>query len=162
VQTLRAAGCGTIIAVDLDEGKLDLARRLGADVGLKSDACHVVSEVAQLTGGRGADVAFEVVGIAPTVVLAIETVRKGGSVTLVGNITPKVEMPLQSVVIREITVNGSCASCGEYPACLEMIARGSIDVEALISAVAPLKEGNAWFQRLYRQEPGLMKVILVP
>jgi len=43
-----------------------------------------------------------------------------------------------------------------------MIARGSIDVDALIGATAPLKDGNDWFQRLYNKEPGLMKVILAP
>jgi L-iditol 2-dehydrogenase len=162
VQTLRTAGCGTIIAIDLEQDKLDLTRQLGADVGLKSDACDVAAEVAKLTGGRGADVAFEVVGITPTVTMAVDSVRKGGSLTLVGNLSPQVEMPLQSIVTREITLNGSCASCGEYPACLDMIARGNINVDALISAVAPLKDGNDWFQRLYRKEPGLMKVILTP
>jgi len=162
VQTLRTAGCGTVIAVDLDQNKLDLARQLGADVGLKSGACNVASDVAKLTGGRGADLAFEVVGITPTVTMAAESVRKGGSLTLIGNLSPKVEMPLQSIVTREITLNGSCASCGEYPACLDMIARGSINVDALISATAPLKDGNDWFQRLCNKEPGLMKVILAP
>jgi len=43
-----------------------------------------------------------------------------------------------------------------------MLARKSVDVRPLISAVAPLSEGNAWFQRLYHHEPGLMKVILTP
>jgi len=162
VQALRAHGCGNIIAVDLDQDKLDLAQKLGADIGLKSDACHVPEEVRKLTNDRGADVAFEVVGITPTVTMAVESLRKGGSLTLVGNLSPQVDLALQSVVTRGITLNGSCASCGEYPACLDMMARGSIDVEALISAVAPLAEGNAWFKRLYNKEPGLMKVILVP
>ena len=56
----------------------------------------------------------------------------------------------------------SCASAGEYPACLDMIARGAIDVDALTSAVVPLSEGAAWFQRLHKGGEGLMKVILVP
>ena len=81
---------------------------------------------------------------------------------LVGNLTPQVELPLQAVVTRELTLYGSCASSGEYPACLEMIARGAIDVEALTSAVAPLAEGAEWFQRLRQGEDGLMKVILRP
>jgi L-iditol 2-dehydrogenase len=162
VQALRTRGCGQIIAVDLDQGKLDLALKLGADIGLKSDACDVAEEVRRLTDGRGADVAIEAVGITPTVTLGVECLRKGGVLTLVGNLSPQVELPLQSVVTRGITLNGSCASCGEYPACLDLMARGSIDVNALISAVAPLAEGNAWFQRLYKKEPGLMKVILAP
>jgi len=162
IQALRAAGCGHIIAVDIDQTRLDLARKLGADVGLKSDDCNVPEDVLKLTDNLGADIAFEVVGITPTIKIAVAVLRKGGSLTLVGNLSPTVEWPLQSIVTREISVYGSCISCGEYPACLEMMARGTINVDALISATAPLAEGPAWFKRLYNKEPGLLKVILIP
>jgi L-iditol 2-dehydrogenase len=65
-------------------------------------------------------------------------------------------------VTRELTLNGSCASNGEYPACFDMINRGRVNVDALISAIAPLSEGPGWFQRLHGREPGLMKVVLEP
>jgi L-iditol 2-dehydrogenase len=162
IQALRAAGCGRIIAVDLEPGRLDLARQLGAAETLRCDGDDPLPALLALTGGRGADVVMEAVGIAPTVQLAIAAARKGGKVTLVGNLSPKVELPLQWVVTRELTLNGSCASSGEYPACLDLIARGTIDVDCLTSAVAPLAEGAAWFRRLYDREPGLMKVILEP
>jgi L-iditol 2-dehydrogenase len=162
VQSLRVAGCGCIIAVDLDQDRLDLACELGADVGLESDSDDVVAEVLRRTANRGADVAFEVVGITPTLKLSAQSLRKGGTLTLVGNLSPMAELPLQAVVTRELTLNGSCASRGEYPACLDMIARGAINVDALISAVAPLADGAVWFERLYEREPGLMKVILTP
>lgn len=162
VQALRLAGCGKIIAVDLDEERLNLARRLGADVSLKADGCNVSEEVKHCTGGRGADVAMEVVGTSPTVNSAVACVRKGGALTLVGNLKPSVELPLQTVVTRQLTLYGSCASSGEYPACLELMARGAINTEALISATPPLSEGAIWFRRLYDREPGLMKVILLP
>jgi len=162
IQSLRAAGCGQIIAVDLDPGRLELACKLGADEGMNADSEDVVSKVQERTGGRGADRAFEVVGLSPTLQMAIVCLRKGGSLTMVGNLAPKTEFPLQSVVTRELTLYGSCASGGEYPACMDMIARGAIDVQALTSAVAPLDEGAGWFDRLYGREPGLMKVILQP
>lgn len=152
VQALRAAGCGRIIAVDLDEARLDLARRLGADEGVLPDQLDV----------RDADLAIECVGIPETVSFAIAAVRKGGHVTLVGNVSPKADLALQAVVTRELTLAGSCASCLEYPACLEMLARGAIDVEPLLSALAPLAEGASWFDRLRRRERGLLKVILTP
>jgi len=162
VQALRAAGCGQIIAVDINTQRLELAGKLGADVGINCETDDVVAEVLQRTNDRGADVAFEVVGISATVKTAIATVRKGGSLTLVGNITPEVSLPLQAVVTRELTLNGSCASQGEYPTCLELIARGEVNVDALISATAPLAEGAEWFKRLYNNQEGLMKVILTP
>jgi L-iditol 2-dehydrogenase len=93
---------------------------------------------------------------------AISTVRKGGAVTLVGNVKPIVDLPLQEVVTRQLRLQGSCASNGEYPAAIEPMTEGMIRVDPLIGAVAPLSEGADWFGRLYRREPNLMKVILCP
>jgi len=162
VQALRAAGCGTIIAVDIEQSKLDTALKLGADHGLLAGAVDVPEAVRGLTENHGAALAVEVVGNTAAVNTAISSLRKGGSLTIVGNLSPTVEFPLQEVVTRQISVNGSCSSCGEYPACLDLIARGVINVDEMISKVAPLAEGADWFRRLYNQEKGLMKVILQP
>ncbi|MFC1739129.1 galactitol-1-phosphate 5-dehydrogenase [Planctomycetota bacterium] len=162
VQALRVAGCGKIIAVDIEQSRLDIACKLGADVGLNADKCDIREEVMKETGGLGANIAFEVVGVSPTIKTAVAVLRKGGALTLVGNLSPMVELPLQAVVTREITAYGSCISRGEYPACLEMIANGAVNVDALISATVPLAEGAAWFKRLYEKEPGLLKVVLEP
>jgi L-iditol 2-dehydrogenase len=162
IQALKAAGCGRVIAVDLEPGRLERAVQLGADEGFRSDTTDVSAEIRERTNGRGADVSFEVVGITPTVKLAVNSVRKGGQVTLVGNLAPNVELPLQAVVTRELTLNGSCGSQGEYDACLDLIARGKINVDALLSARAPLAEGAGWFDRLYAGEDGLFKVMLQP
>ena len=162
IQALRIAGCGQIIAVDLDADRLEQAGRLGADTGLISTDSDLNQEILDLTHGRGADHAFVVVGVTAAVKTAVSSARKGGTVTLVGNLAPSVELPLQAVVTREITLYGSCASAGEIPACLEMLARGKVNVEALISATASLSDGAVWFEKLYNREPGLMKVILIP
>ncbi len=162
IQAMRLAGCGQIIAVDLEENRLLKAKELGADIGLKGDAVDVPAEVRKLTGGRGADVVLEVVGVAATVNTAIACARKGGTITLVGNLAPKVEMPLQAIVTKELTIHGSCASRGEYPACIELLERRAIRVDPLITATISLQDGPAWFQRLYAGEPGAMKVIVDP
>jgi L-iditol 2-dehydrogenase len=162
IQVLRAAGCGQIIAVDLSPTRLALACELGAHAALRSDQVDVPAAIREMTHGRGADCTFEVVGLTPTVRLAVDSVRKGGQVTLVGNLSPNVELPLQAVVTREITLNGSCSSQGDYNVCLDMLARGAVRVEPLLSAVAPLDEGASWFARLYEGEPGLLKVMLRP
>jgi L-iditol 2-dehydrogenase len=161
VQALRLAGCSRVIAVDLEPGRLELARRLGATETLPADDT-AASTIRESTGGRGADAAVECVGAEAPVRTAIAATRKGGAVTLVGNIAPQIGLPLQEVVTRQLRLQGSCASCGEYPAVIELMARGAIQVGPLISAVAPLAEGAAWFDRLYRRQGDLMKVILKP
>ncbi len=162
IQALRAAGCESIIATDISSQRLELARQLGAEHTLRSDMPELAATVRELAHGRGVDIAFEAVGITPTVQQAVGSVRKGGSLVLVGNLSPMVELPLQEVVTREITLYGSCVSRGEYPACLELMAKGKLDAGAMISAVAPLSEGAAWFERLHQRESGLLKVILIP
>ena len=163
IQALRWAGARRIVAVDLEPKRLALAREFGATDTFQSDSGDVAAEVARLTGGAGADLAFEVVGVSPSLQLALACLRRGGSAVLVGNLAAKTDFPLQSVVTRELTLFGSCSSAGEYPLCLDLIARGVIRVEPMISAVAPLAEGAAWFQRLSGQDGGQsMKVILQP
>ena len=162
VQVLRAVGCGTIVSVDLDPAKLRRARDVGADLGLDPRSANFRNEILDRTEGRGADLAFEAVGVSAAVQTAAGALRKGGRLVLVGNLAPKVEFPLQTVVTREIAVLGSCASRGEYPACLDLIARGRVKLDSLISTTAPLSEGALWFDKLYKQEGDLMKVVLQP
>jgi Threonine dehydrogenase and related Zn-dependent dehydrogenases len=162
IQALKLAGCSQIIAVDLDNAKLAIARQLGAEKTLNSSEGDVPEQVRALTNGRGADVAMEVVGASAPLHTALNSLRKGGFITLVGNVAPKVELPLQYVVSRQIQIIGSCASAGEYPRCIDLLNRRLIVVEPLISAIAPLSEGPRWFERLYGKEPNLMKVILQP
>ena len=161
LQAFKAFGCNPIIAVDIDDSKLEWAKKVGADIVINSSATDVAQEVLEYTE-RGVDIAVEAVGVTAAVQSAIDAVRKGGSLTLVGNITPTIEFPLQYVVTREISVNSSCSSSGEYSTCLDMIAQKTVDVDVMISATAPLSEGASWFKRLYEREKSLMKVVLLP
>jgi len=160
-QALRAAGCSRIFVADIDASRLKLAQQVGAtDVLLAGP--DLTSEIMRLSRGAGVDTAIEAVGRTETVIAAIESARKGGTIVLVGNISPEVTIPLQKVVTRQIRLQGSCASAGEYPRAIELLATGAIQVEPLISAIAPLDEGPQWFRRLHAREPNLMKVILTP
>src|SRR6267154_398417 len=107
-------------------------------------------------------VAIECVGRNETVAASIDATRKGGTVVLVGNLAPNVNLPLQKVVTRQIRLQGSCASAGEYPQAIEWMASGKIQVKPLITAIAPLEEGPRWFERLHAREPNLLKVVLTP
>ncbi len=160
-QAIRAAGCPRVFVADVDATRLQMSRDLGATETLDA-AADLPGQVRQRTGGFGVDMVFEAVGRTETVAASIESVRKGGSVVLVGNISPQVTLPLQVVVSRQILLQGSCASAGEYPQAIELMSSGAIRVKPLITAVAPLEQGPRWFERLYAHEPNLMKVILTP
>lgn len=162
IQVLKDKGAKNIVAVDVDPRKLALAQRMGATRTLNPKEHDVQAAVRDVTGGRGADVSFEVVGHGDTVLSAIRSLRKGGTIVLVGNLSPTVELPLQDVVSREISVLGSCASSGEIPECIDLLARGVVDVDPIISLKASLDEGPELFARLYGGDKNLMKVIIQP
>ena len=162
LQAAKASGCSRVFVADVDATRLELARTLGADGVIDSSRESLVSRIAELTEGRGVDVALEAVGQSETVAAAIDATRKGGTVVLVGNIAPEVTIPLQKLVTRQIRLQGSCASAGEYPQAIQWMAEGKIQVAPLITVVAPLEEGPAWFARLHAREPNLMKVVLDP
>lgn len=162
VQALKAAGCAKVYATDLSESRLAVARELGADEVFPAKAGGLKEAMLERTGGEGVDVVMECVGVSATVQTAIECVRKGGAVGLVGNLAQRIEFPLQAVVTRELSLFGSCASAGEYPAALEAIAAGKIRVGPLTSAIRPLEEGAEWFHKLHAAADDLIKVILRP
>jgi len=149
VQVLKAKGAW-VVAVDIDPGKLALASELGAD------------STAESSAGMELDAAIEAVGITQTVEMAMRSVRKGGRVSLVGNLAPNVNLPLQVVVTRELSVYGSCASQGDYEESLELIASGAVKVTPMISSSIELESAAEYFERLHAKEPGLMKVMVCP
>jgi L-iditol 2-dehydrogenase len=162
IQAAKAAGFAKVVGVDVDDARLAVAQIAGADAVLNSRTSDVPAEIRALTNGRGADAVLEAVGMTAPIQTAISAVRKGGTVTLIGNFSGQIDLPLQQVVTRQIRLQGSCASAGEYPKCIELMASRRIRVDDLISAYTPLEEAASWFDRLYRREPNLMKVIVRP
>ena len=139
-----------------------MAVKLGAAEGFNPKHCDPVAEILKRTNGKGADIVLEAVGATDPIKTAIACVRKGGTVTLIGNITPKIELNLQSVVTREIRLQGTCGSNGEYPACIDLLVKGLIKVDSIISERVSLEDAPRAFERLYNHEPNLMKVIVNP
>jgi threonine dehydrogenase-like Zn-dependent dehydrogenase len=162
VQAARVRGAGRVIALDVREERLALARRLGADVTINSGSGDVAEEMRKAIGRPHADAVLEAVGIEATVRLAMDLTKPGGNLTLIGNVTPFVQVNLQEIVMRELTIRGSCAIAGEYPACLDLMAAGRIQAKPLISRIVPLADGQAAFDALHHGEPELMKIVLKP
>lgn len=162
IKLLSLSGASKIIAIDINEKRLENAGKAGADKLLLSGDEKIEKQIQAYTRNRGADLSFEAVGISDTINIAIGSVRKGGKVVLIGNITPSIDFPLQKVVTRELKILGSCAIRGEYEAVLDLLETGKINVDDQISEVAPLSEGAYWFDKLYNKKENLNKIILVP
>ncbi|MGC9343042.1 MAG: zinc-binding dehydrogenase, partial [Bacteroidales bacterium] len=150
------------IVVDIDKNKLDQALHSGAAAGFEAADDQLSEKILKLSHQRGADLSFEVVGITESVNTAINVLRRGGRTVLIGNLSKSVSFPLQKVVTGEISVLSSCAIRGEYEAVLSLIEKEVLNVKDQISAVAPLSEGAAWFDRLKKPDNKFNKVILVP
>jgi len=162
LKLLKISGASTIIAVDTNQKRLEQAGKEGIDYTFLATDKDLYEKILELTNNRGADISFEAVGKSESVNVAIDTLRKGGKAVLVGNISQKVEFPLQKVVTRELSILGSCAIRGEYETVLNLLEKGKISVDDQISAVVPLSDGPLWFKKLYNKEDDLNKVLLVP
>ena len=142
--------------------QVDAIAHLGADRVVNTseeDIAAVLKE--ELDAGHGVDLAIDATGIESTVNLCIKSDHLDGRVVLIGNLAPSINFPLQYVVTRQISLFGSCASAGEYPACLDLIASGQVEVDSMISKVAPLAEGDIWMNKLFKREDGLSKVVFL-
>ncbi len=162
LQVARSEGCERVIALDLDPAKLELALKLGATEAINPTDGDPVARILELTGGMGVDYSWEAVGATRPVDTAIRAVRKGGKVGLVGNVSATIEFPLQAVVTRELTLYGSCACTSEFKDTVGLIAAGKVSVEPLITDRGGLEDAAGLFERLHRNEPGHLKVMISP
>jgi L-iditol 2-dehydrogenase len=162
IKLLKVSGPSVIIATDINLKRLEPAKSAGADITLQASDGSLSDRIKSITNGRGADVAFDVAGTNDSFNNTISNIRKGGTVVLIGNITPVVEFPLQKAVTGELKILGSCAICSEYDTVLDYLKTGKITVDDQIAQVAPLSEGAYWFDRLNNKKDVQGKVILVP
>lgn len=161
LQAVRLKGAGRVAVTDLSQGRLALARRLGADYTIPADIPNQVQVLREAVGGQGADATFEAVGIQSTIDTALAVTRVGGSLTLIGNVAPRAEFGLQAIVTGEINLYGVCASNGEYADCVDLVAAGRIQVDPLISAYARLEDGQAVFDELYNHPGDNIRTVFI-
>lgn len=152
VQCAAVAGA-TVIAVDLNDARLQLARRLGAQHTINPGATERVDkEVRKLTDG-GVDVAFEVVGNPKTIDLAFNLIRKGGRLVVIGFSHDPVPINVAKLMFYELELVGSLGcGAGVYPEIVALVASGRITLEPIVSGTFPLDRINEGFDRLRRGE----------
>lgn len=161
LQGIRLKGAGKVIVTDLVASRLEMAKQLGADVVLQTNSPDFAARLRAETAPFGADAAIEAVGVDSAIATALGAIRKGGALTLIGNVSPTVNVDLQSIVTREITLYGSCASNGEFKACVDLVASGKIKVDPLISEYVTLEQGQETFDKLYKGVEGHVKSVFL-
>ena len=159
IQGARIAGADHIIAVDTMESKLQMAKEFGATDFVNASEGDPVAKVKELTGGRGADVAFEVIGLAPTIQQAIDMSRRGGQTVLVGVPRFDVNLTLNAnfgVIMTAKTLKGcwygSTNASEDVPKLLDLYKKGELKLDELISREIPLEQVNDAFEAMKNGE----------
>jgi S-(hydroxymethyl)glutathione dehydrogenase / alcohol dehydrogenase len=155
IQGARIAGAGEIIAVDMNETKLQMAKEFGATATVNAAQGDPVSQVMDMTQQRGADVAFEVIGLPQTIDQTITMVRRGGQAILVG--VPKMDVMVNvpaffGLVLAEKTIKGCWYGSSnvqkDVPKLIDLYKKGDLKLDELISRTITLDEVNDAFEAM--------------
>ena len=131
VMTAKLYTPARIVVIDLDDGRLAKAREFGADVTINNGREDAVEQVLDLTGGLGADVAVEAVGVAATFELAAELIRPGGTLANVGVHGKPATLHLETLWIKDVTITTGLVDTGTIPQLLSLIEGGRLDPTVL-------------------------------
>jgi S-(hydroxymethyl)glutathione dehydrogenase/alcohol dehydrogenase len=152
VQGAKLAGADRIVAIDVVDVKLDLARRLGATNVIDASKSDPVEEVRALTEGRGADVAFEVTGRPQGATQVFDLTRRGGEMVFIGVAAPETVVPVRplqtSAKVAKGCLYGSALSEEEFPRLLQEYHDGLVEIDLLVSNRIPLEQVNDGFDDL--------------
>ncbi|WP_031510459.1 S-(hydroxymethyl)mycothiol dehydrogenase [Streptomyces megasporus] len=154
VMGANLAGAARIIAVDIDDRKLEVARKLGATHTVNSRENDAVEAVRELTGGHGADVVIDAVGVPETYRQAFYARDLAGTVVLVGVPTPemKLELPLLDVFGRGGALKsswyGDCLPSRDFPMLVDLYLQGRLDLEAFVTETVALDQVEEAFDRM--------------
>jgi L-iditol 2-dehydrogenase len=160
LQLAKARGAHPVIGITRSESKRSLATRLGADLVIDPADPTLEEQVAEATRGRGPDLVVECVGNTGTLAQAINLVRIGGRIVLFGTITEDSgELPFYQLYYKEISLaNTRAAKPEDFPASIELVASGAVELDPLITHTFPLASAEEAIAAT--AESGSLKVIL--
>ncbi|MBC7330913.1 MAG: galactitol-1-phosphate 5-dehydrogenase [Synergistetes bacterium] len=162
IMSAKYYGAGKVFAMEILENRLEMAKECGADVVINPAKEKASEIVKKMTDGAGADVVFDAVGFAETVRDSAEMVRNGGTVVWIGLGANTVEIEYKMAVARELGFKGTYMYITEMVEGVEILAKGGMNVEKIITGVYPLSEGPRIFEELASGKSKDIKVILYP
>jgi len=160
LQVARARGAGYIALTGTRESRLELGRALGADMTVNVESEEVVRAIRDEIEG-GPDVVLDAAGTASSFDQATRVAAKGGSIVLVGA-WDRVTWSPGIAIVKELQIRGSLASPGAWPLAIDLIRRGKVDVEPLITHRFPLAEITRAFDLVDRRVDGVVKAVILP
>lgn len=165
MQAAKLAGAARLAIVGGGRRKyrLELARKLGADVVINSKKEDSVKKVMELTDMKGVDAVLEAVGIEITVQQAMKMVKKGGRVAVIGMLVPKMELEMLNAAVKETEIKGMYGyTTTDFRVALDLIIAGRVDVKSVITHLFPLDDARKAFEILHEKRDGVTKVIIKP
>ncbi|HUX52281.1 MAG TPA: galactitol-1-phosphate 5-dehydrogenase [Spirochaetia bacterium] len=159
IMCVRAFGAKRVIAIDMVDGRLTMARQCGASDTINSRE-DVPKLARQLTGEGGIDVVFDAAGVAATINTGIDIVRNGGTIIMIGLASPTFEIEYKHAVAKELTLQGSYMYTSEMREGLQLITDGKLNVKQIITSELPMSEGPRIFEELVSGSSSEIKVIL--
>ena len=162
MQLAKAAGANVVVGgVAVDEGRLEIARSLGADRAIRVDQEDPVAILKDLTGGMGADIVMECAGVPAATSRGLDVVRKRGKFTQIGLFGRPIEIDFEKICFKEIQVTGSFGSkWTTWEKAIQMLAAGKVQTRPLASSTRPLEQWKESILGMETKEE--MKVVLVP
>ncbi len=161
VKMAKLAGAGKVIAVDIEDHHLELAKTFGADEVVNSKNCDPVETVKELCNGIGADVTLEAAGLGITYSQAALMTRKRGKFAFFGAAKPSVELQLYPFLHRELDMVGCTGFDVECDIAIEMMSNGSIDVKPLISHTFDMADSAKAIETFLDPKQQVIKAVLV-
>ncbi len=161
VKMAKLAGAGRVIAIDIEDHHLELAKTFGADEVINSKECDPVEKVRELCGGIGTDVTLEAVGIGRTYAQAALMTRKRGTLAFFGAAKPTAEIELYPLLHRELNMVGCTGFDKECEIAIQMMANGSIDVKPLISHSFDMADSEKAIEAFLDPKQKVIKAVLV-
>lgn len=146
VMAALAAGCAHVIVSDIEDGKLDLARKLGAVTTVNVRSAELVDAVMRATDGWGADVVYECSGSAHAAASVFAPLAPGGVVVYVGIPLTAVAFDVAAAQIKEARIEHVFRYAHVFPRCVAMLASGAIDVAPLVTRTFAFEESIAAFE----------------
>ncbi|MGC8971181.1 MAG: zinc-dependent alcohol dehydrogenase [bacterium] len=158
LQIVKLGGARTVVITDINEKRLGIARKLGADLVLNPNKEDIKESVSKSLPS-GIDLAFEAVGLETTVNQALRIIKNRGTCVFVGNSMKNITIDMQNIVTRELRILGTYTyTLWEFKESISLLEK--IDIDKMLSKVVPLDEGPKVFKELAQKDSTLLKVVL--